>query len=552
MASIDYEKLFLWKTSKEESDLITPLFSGKTFCILNGKRFNIKNCYRNLSNVSFFTFFNRIRTKRNTNIEKNRLDIERLYFLFKSIDDINLLVKSDYINEFLLGLDRSLINYSLTPVKVIDEKLSTCQGCIDLTVEDLIDKRTVRYFSSNLDLVGIELGKFYLLALQNRWGYDTSEIHWANEISENQYKYFVILSYIVNRCKIKIEFLEDCLNKINLSKEKFLNDPIIKDQVLLKNNYLYYLPYFIRKELLFWLDNNLSLDIKPEFEDVVRLSNKRPITEVNQIIKKVIKYFELNENKKEYYSKEWNPKKILNQYVKPEEGEIKYGIYLDTLTIEEINNYLSIFEYKCIKVNHLLYFKKNEQYSIYNLEDNKFILKDDVLEELLNKLRKNPLLSYISKSKESEYSRIKYHYLDKDLVWCYLYFKRGTMLLKDKKILSGELSSFLNKGIEEVLTNLKILQDYKIFLEFIIENNSYITINPFCQIDFSIILDDDEEYKYAKKIYYGALEFNEPIRVICGGNKSDFLKLRSFADKYLKKFHLEYISNFEMVVGQHE
>lgn len=201
---------------------------------------------------------------------------------------------------------------------------------------------------------------------------------------------------------------------------------------------------------------------------------------------------------------------------------------------------------------HLLYFNKNEQYSIYSLENNSFILKDDTLEELLNRLRKNPLLSYISKSKEYEYKRIKYYYLEKDLIWCYLFFKRGTALLKEKKILIEELSSFLDKGIEDITTNLKILRECYVFLEFIIENTSYITINPFCQIDFSIILEDDEEHNYAKKIYYGALEFNEPIRVICGGNKSDFLKLRTFADKYFKKFNLEYVSNFEMVVGQHE
>lgn len=545
LASLELERIFMSKTTIQEAENLSPLLQKKTYSAIHGEDFDTIDSYLSLQNATAFTYFNRIRFKKNTIFHKSKLDIEKLHFLFKPLEDIELLSKSDQLNEFIVGFDGDLINYSLTPVKIINEKESSIQGCIDLTVEDGVKTRNIRYYDRNVDIPIIERNAFYILGLKNCWGFDTSFALFAKKISEQQFKGYIAFSYIASRYRLNRKEFDKLTNMIDIDSKEVIENLIFKNFIFQKGDMIYYVPQSIKDEIILLLAKNYNFE-KPTGMQLV--SKGLQLKDG----KKVLKFFSINNDKGEFYRNGWNPNIILNYSLIDENnlyGPTKFGVWLNTLSINQIQRFLSHFGFKCIEKNNLILFKNNSDYSIYDIERDSFIIHNEKLENSLKVLRKNPLLCYaVEYVNEPKIDNINFNKLYESSILIYLFMERTECGLIRLDELIEKLVGFLKQDEDPIKSAIEKLKEEELLLSFEIESVKHLLLNPFKKIDFSIFIAHKDDFFYAKKAYDCIYKYNMPVILETNAEYSEPDRLRQIKQKYLKNHTADFINDYVIKV----
>jgi hypothetical protein len=545
LASLELERIFMSKTTIQEAENVSPLLQKKTYSAIHGKEFDTIDSYLSLQNVTIFTHFNRVRFKKNTIFHKSKLDIEKLHFLFKPLEDIEILSKSDQLNEFTIGLDGDLINYSLTSVKIINEKESSIQGCIDLIVEDGIKKRNIRYYDRNADIPIIEQNAFYILGLKNCWGFDTSFALFAKKISEQQFKEYIAFSYIASRCRLIRKEFDELTSRIGVNSKEIIKNLIFKDFIFQKGEIIFYIPQSIKNEVIFLLDKNYNFEKTTGME----LVNKGLQLKDSY---RVLNFLEFNEDKEILYRNGWNPNIILNYSLIEENnlyGPIKFGIWLNSLSISQIQRFLSHFGFECIEKNNLLLFKNKSGYSVYDIERDSFIIYDEKLEDILQTLKKNPLLCYVVEDvTEPKIDSINFNRLQEVSILIYLFMERMECRLIRLDELVKKLIVFLKQDGESIKFTIKKLKEEELILSFEIESAEHLLLNSFKRIDFSIFVANKDDFFYVKKVYDCIYKYNVPVILETSEDYSEPDRLRQIKQKYLRNHTADFINDYVIKV----
>jgi len=520
IASFYKEKLFLTKTTKEDADKFSPLFLRKSYNLQYGKKYEQKDCYGLFENTQVFPSFNRLRFKRNTKVSKKDIDIEKLHFLLKPIEDVNSMVLSNNISEFLVGLDGSLVNLSLTPAYVEIESPSDVQGCIDVVISDKFTKRTAKYFSENIDVSSIKKENYYLLAMTNPWGFEESIIDFAVPITEKIFRLYVAFSYLVNRRKVaRDEFLK-ILEHTRVSLDDIMKDEIMNRFVFLEKDFVYYVPQPISDCFDFFVKNNFN---------------------IQHTLPKILQFFSNNEGILKKYFDGWNTTNFLKIPMDSKNklfGKLMYGTWLDIISFNEVANFFSNFGYDTITEGDYWIFLKNDEVSICDFKKEE-IIGDEKILNILKKLREIPMVAYIGEKSENPIESINFNKLDKFCNLLHLYLSRmESKLFTESNIIETD-SKLMRCSQERTARALEKLKKLGFFLPVLNDSKERLIVNPRKRIDFEVYLGIKNDEFYLARIRRCLYVFKVPI-VITAASKD---RIEPFLNKYLRRFNCQYLND---------
>lgn len=512
VASLDKEKLFIIKTSKDESDKFSPLFKKKTHELIDKKRFKLSDSYGQFKNLQYFQFFNRAKAKKNILIKNNNeIDLDNLIFILKSLEDINLLVKSDLLYDFLLGIEGELVNYSLTVGTLSHERLGKIQGCIEADIYDGIEKRKCFYFSENVD-VNLEKGKFYIFGMKNYWGFGKSNIMFSVEVNQQVYKLYLILSYIVNRLRIECNKVDELCQKFDININTLLTHSRFSKIIFKSDKYYFYRPNFIDPYFDVLYENNF---------DLYKCQTKS-----------LLEYFRFNMEKLNIYKEGWKPNVILNDEISTNDeflGPQKYGIWVDVLSKTQIKNYFECIGFRVEFIEQYIILMNNNNEIVF-IDCQKQLSTKNEIESLLNRLKQNPLLSCIPHESHPK-SLVNFIPLHKNAVLSYLYLTHTQKLKISKNEYMEVLKKFLQKDESVVSESIHYLITHKFLLEL---DKDHFIINPFLGIDFTVEIEELNDKEYLARVNRCLFVYNEPVILKFENTEAGKMRLKRFS-KYLNK-----------------